>query len=79
MYSPRQLADPVIRARLDADRRETMPTPLWHLAKSANIAEKDMLHHLGTLGISVFCYGADQERHITKADARKLIGIEGAE
>jgi len=44
-----------------------------------DIAEKDMLHHLGTLGIGVFRYGTDQERHITKADARKLIGIEGAE
>jgi hypothetical protein len=75
MYTPAQMADPVIAARIDADRRESTPTPVWHLAKSANVDEKDMLYHLGNLGIDVFRYGGDMARHITKADARKLMGL----
>lgn len=77
MYRFDQLADPAIRERITQERREGTPTPVWHLAKSANVDEKDMLHHLGTLGIEVFRWGADMARHITKADVRKLMGLEG--
>jgi hypothetical protein len=77
MYTLRQMADPVIAARIAADRREGTPTPVWHLAKSANVDEKTMVHHLGKLGIDVYRWGSDMALHIKKADARKLMGIEG--
>jgi hypothetical protein len=76
MYTPLQMADPVIAARMAKDRRESTPTAVWHLAKSAGIDEKDMLHHLGKLGIDVYRWGADLALHIKKRDARKLMGID---
>jgi hypothetical protein len=79
MYTLNQSGDPVIASRIEADRRESTPTPVWHLAKSANADEKDMLYHLGNLGIDVFRWGPDQVRHIRKSDARKLMGLESAE
>jgi hypothetical protein len=77
MYTTRELADPVVRQRVEDDRRESTPTPVWHLAKSANVDEKAMMHHLGTLGIETFRWGAEMLWHVGKADVRKLMGIEG--
>jgi hypothetical protein len=77
MYSIQQSMDPVIGKRIEQDRRESTPTPVWHLAKSANIDEKSMLYHLGKAGIEAHRWGADMLWHVSKADVRKLLGIEG--
>lgn len=76
MYSPRQSADPTVRQWIDDDRRESTPTPVWHLAKSANVDEKEMMHRLGRLGVEAFRWGADMLWHVRKADVRKLMGLD---
>lgn len=78
MYSPLQSVDPVVGQRIDNERRESTPTPVWHLAKSANVDEKEMLHHLGIVGIQAFRWGRDMLWHVKKSDVRVLVGLEGA-
>jgi hypothetical protein len=51
MYTAQQMSDPIVSQRIDDDRRESTPTPVWQLAKSANVDEKTMMHHLGRLNI----------------------------
>ena len=70
------MMDPVIQERIAKDRRDNVPTPVWHLAKSAGVDEKAMMHHLGKLGIPVYSSEANPTLVILKADARKLMGIE---
>lgn len=77
MYTPEQALDPVVGARIDADRREETPTPVWHLAKSANVDEKAMMHHLGSIGIKPFRWGNEMLWHVDKPSVRELMGIEG--
>lgn len=79
MYSLQQLGDSEVRDRIEQDRREGTPTAVWHLAKSAGVDEKDMLYHLGGLGIEVFRWGSDMSRHVSKADTRKLFGLKASE
>lgn len=69
------MMDPVVSQRIDDDRRESTPTPVWHLAKSANVDEKEMMHHLGGIGVKPFRWGVDMLWHVNKADVRKLMGL----
>lgn len=79
MYTPKQMSDPVIAQRISDERRESTPTPVWHLAKSAGVDEKELLHHLGLIGIRAFRWGPEVLWHVDKADVRKLIGLDGSE
>ncbi len=75
MYTARQSVDPVVAQRINDDRREQTPTPVWHLAKAANIDEKAMMHHLGKLGIEPFRWERDLIWHVSKPDVRRLMGL----
>lgn len=77
MYTIAQLADPEVRGRVDREREESTPTPVWHLSRCAGIPEKDMLYHLGRLGAEAFRWGEGRSWHVSKADARKLMGLDG--
>jgi hypothetical protein len=69
MYTPLQTLELV-------QHNERTPTPVWHLAKSAGVSEKSLLHILGLRGIKA-SYDDKGAAHISKVDTRRLMGLEG--
>lgn len=58
--------------------REHEPTFVWQLARCTNIGEKTLIYTLGKLGVEVR-FDGEVKAWITKADARKLMGLEAGE
>lgn len=75
MYTPEQSLK---QAAADYQVRESEPTYLWQLAKSANMSRETLMHQLKERGFRVLYedQGARTVAYITKADARKLMGLE---
>ncbi|AWT53851.1 hypothetical protein [Mycolicibacterium smegmatis] len=68
-----------IQQSIDRTReRELEPTYTWQLARCTNIAEKSLIYSLAQLGVEVR-FDDHSRGYITKADARKLMGLEAGE
>jgi len=78
MYTPAQSVELAV-AEINA--REAQPTYLWQLAKSTNIPRETLTHMLKERGVKVLYedQGARAVAYITKADTRKLMGLETGE
>lgn len=75
MYTPEQSLK---QAAADYQARESEPTYLWQLAKSANMSREELMHQLKERGFRVRYedQGARTVAYVTKADTRKLMGLE---